>query len=266
MQRKLARQNQILESTLEQLKETETQLVQSEKLASLGRLSAGIIHEINNPLNYAKTGLYTLRRKGQYLEEKQREDFEDILKDVEEGVTRVAQIVGDLRAFTHPSSEAYAMIPVDKVVTASLRFLSNEIKNGVVVESDIPPDMLVRADHNKLTQVLINLLQNSLDAMKEKNFDDEKPTLHFEGQIDGTVSRLIIRDNGPGIRPEVRDKIFDPFFTTKDVGKGMGLGLSICYKLMHDHGGDIKVRTELGKFCEFTLEFPNKVQQSANQD
>ncbi|MEW6306590.1 MAG: ATP-binding protein [Verrucomicrobiota bacterium] len=261
LQRKLARQNQVLESTLEQLKETETQLVQSEKLASLGRLSAGIIHEINNPLNYAKTGLYTLRKKGNQLPEREREDYEEILRDVEDGVTRVSQIVADLRAFTHPSANQYGPVPVEKVVTAALRFLSNELKHNVEVHTDIPPDMVVRSDHNKLTQILINLLQNSVDALKEKDFGEGKATIRIEGRIENGASRLVICDNGPGIKPEVRDKIFDPFFTTKDVGKGMGLGLSICYKLMRDSGGDIQVRTEVGKFCEFTLEFPNNVSQ-----
>ena len=98
-QRKVSKQNQVLESTIEQLKETETQLVQTEKLASLGRMSAGIIHEINNPLNYATTGLFTLRKKGMHLAPEQQEEYQDILKDVEEGIKRVRTIVSDLRMF-----------------------------------------------------------------------------------------------------------------------------------------------------------------------
>ena len=106
-QRKLSKQNQVLESTIEQLKETETQLVQTEKLASLGRMSAGIIHEINNPLNFATTGLFTLRNKGKYLAPEQQEEYAEILKDVEEGIKRVKTIVSDL-ADVHASGHRTA--------------------------------------------------------------------------------------------------------------------------------------------------------------
>src|SRR5213594_2371734 len=104
-QRKLSKQNQVLESTIDQLKETETQLVQTEKLASLGRMSAGIIHEINNPLNFATTGLFTLRNKGKYLAPEQQEEYSEILKDIEEGIKRVKTIVSDLRSFSHNENE-----------------------------------------------------------------------------------------------------------------------------------------------------------------
>jgi two-component system sensor histidine kinase PhcS len=105
----------------------------------------------------------------------------------------------------------------------------------------------------------VNLLENSLDALKTKQFaDGEPPTIIIEGQMENGQSLLRFRDNGPGIKPEDLDKIFDPFFTTKDVGEGMGLGLSICYRIMQEYGGRIQARSELGKFCEFTLEFPLK--------
>ena len=106
---------------------------------------------------------------------------------------------------------------------------------------------------------MLNLVQNSLDALQsKKDFNGEAPTIWIEGHVDERVSRLTIRDNGPGIESANLDKIFDPFFTTKDVGEGMGLGLSICYRIVQDCDGRIAVRTECGKFCEFTLEFPAK--------
>src|SRR5205807_4368975 len=104
-QMKLSKQNQVLENTIDQLKETETQLVQTEKLASLGRMSAGIIHEINNPLNFATTGLFTLRNKAKYIAPEQIEDYQENLTDVEEGIKRVKTIVSDLRSFSHPDNE-----------------------------------------------------------------------------------------------------------------------------------------------------------------
>ncbi len=257
-QRKVSKQNQVLESTIEQLKETETQLVQSEKLASLGRMSAGIIHEINNPLNFATTGLFTLRNKGKYLAPEQQEDYAEILKDVEDGIKRVKTIVSDLRMFTHPDTESRDQVEISEVVAASLRFLSNEWKDRVQIEQKLTEHQTIWANKNKLIHVLVNLLQNSLDALKTKTFETEKPTIWIESRLESGRSLLIIRDNGTGIGSEHLNKIFDPFFTTKDVGEGMGLGLAICHRIVQDCEGRISVRTERGKFCEFTLEFPAK--------
>jgi signal transduction histidine kinase len=261
-QRKVSRQNQALESTIEQLKETETQLVQTEKLASLGRMSAGIIHEINNPLNFATTGLFTLRNKGKYLAPEQQEEYADILKDVEEGIKRVKTIVSDLRMFTHPETESRDQVEVPEVVSAALRFLSNEWRDKVRIEQNLAEHQTIWANKNKLIHVLVNLLQNSLDALKAKSFAAEAPTIWIEGRLEPGKSLLIVRDNGAGIGAEHLDKIFDPFYTTKDVGEGMGLGLAICYRIVRECEGQISVRTETGKFCEFTLEFPAKGQPS----
>ncbi len=260
-QRKVSKQNQVLESTIEQLKDTEAQLVQTEKLASLGRMSAGIIHEINNPLNYATTGLFTLRDKGKHLAPEQQEEYHDILKDVEEGIKRVRRIVSDLRMFTHPDTESRDQVEVPEVVAAALRFLSNEWKDRVRIEQKLAEHQTIWANRNKLIHVLVNLLQNSLDALKAKSFMNEQPTIWIEGRLEPGKSILVVRDNGAGIESEHLDKIFDPFYTTKEVGEGMGLGLSICYRIVRECDGQISVRTEPGKFCEFTLEFPAKGQQ-----
>jgi signal transduction histidine kinase len=254
----LAKQNTALESAMEQLKETEMQLVQTEKLASLGRMSAGIIHEINNPLNFATTGLYTLRNKGKHLAPEQQAEYAEVLKDVEEGLKRVKTIVSDLRMFSHPDTDHQDQVEVAEVITSALRFLSNEWKDRVRIEQQIPEHQTVWANKNKLIQVATNLLQNALDALKKKSFVGEKPTIRIEGRLENGSSYLSIRDNGPGIDSAHRDKIFDPFFTTKDVGEGMGLGLSICYRIVREYDGRISVKTEPGKFSEFTLEFPVK--------
>ncbi len=255
---KLSKQNQALESTIEQLKETEMQLVQTEKLASLGRMSAGIIHEINNPLNFATTGLYTLRNKCKFIAPEHQQEYAEILKDVEEGIQRVKTIVSDLRMFTHPNTEQLDQVDVTEVVGSALRFLSNEWKDRVVLEQDITEHQAIWANKNKLIHVITNLLQNSLDALKRKSFKDESPTIRIEGRTEKGRSVLRIHDNGSGIDSEHLDKIFDPFYTTKDVGEGMGLGLSICYRIVQEYDGRILVKTEPGKFCEFTLEFPVK--------
>jgi two-component system sensor histidine kinase PhcS len=260
----LDKSRKALEASLQQLKENEMQLVQTEKLASLGRMSAGIIHEINNPLNFATTGLFTLRNKGQYLAPEQQEDYAEILNDVEEGVKRVKTIVSDLRMFTHPETESRDQVEVAEVVASALRFLSNECKDKVQIDQQIAGHQTIWANKNKLIHLLTNLLQNSLDALKMKSFRDEKPTIRIAGRIENGSSILSVRDNGPGIAPADVDKIFDPFFTTKDVGEGMGLGLSICYRIVQESGGRISVKTEPGKFCEFTLEFPVRTNQATN--
>ena len=258
LQRKLARQNQLLESTIEQLKETEVQLVQAEKLASLGRMSAGIIHEINNPLNFATTGLFTLRKKTTHVAPEHQPEFAEILGDVEEGVKRVKNIVSDLRSFTHHNTGLIEKVKVAEVVATALRFTSNEWKDQVAIHRQIPDDLVIEANKNKMTQVFVNLLQNALDALTQKVFENETPAISIEGRIEDGRTVLSVRDNGTGIDPAIVNKIFDPFFTTKDVGQGMGLGLSISYRIVEECGGRINVRTEPGKFAEFLLVFPRK--------
>lgn len=255
---KLDAQNKELANTIEKLTEAELQLVQQEKMASLGVMSAGIIHEINNPLNYATTGLYTLRKQGKQLAPDQQADFEEVLNDVEEGVARVKDIISDLRTFSHAETESRDHVPVATVVGSALRFLSAEWQGKVNLQQRLLQHQTIWANQNKLHHVIVNLLQNSLDALKSKKFHDETPTIRIESCVENGWSRLIIHDNGPGIEARHLDKIFDPFFTTKEVRQGMGLGLSICYRIVRDYEGRISVRSGHGKFCEFTLEFPNQ--------
>ncbi|MEO6184565.1 MAG: ATP-binding protein, partial [Verrucomicrobiota bacterium] len=140
-----------------------------------------------------------------------------------------------------------------------MRFLSSEWREKVKIEIYLPEHLTVCANQNRLLQVLINLLQNAFDALKEKSFAEGlEPMISITGKMDADKTFLIFRDNGGGIPQANLIKIFDPFFTTKDVGEGMGLGLSICYQIVREYGGDIRVLSEPGKFAEFTLEFPTK--------
>ncbi len=256
-QKKLGRQNQILESTIEQLKETETQLVAAEKMASLGRLSAGIMHEINNPLNFMKTGLHVLQAKGEVLPEDQRAEYAEILADLADGVARVQGIVAALRTFAHPAADKLDKVKLEQVVAVALKLLSNDLKDGVTVEQHLAADHVVWGNQNKLVQVLMNLVQNAAYAVKKKEFPNgDRPTVRIESQIDNHLDKVIVRDNGVGIDPEDLGKVFEPFFTTKDVGEGMGLGLSICYRIIEEHEGKIRIQSEPGRFCEFTIELP----------
>ncbi|HMP83126.1 MAG TPA: ATP-binding protein [Verrucomicrobiota bacterium] len=248
-----------LETAIIRLKEAEAELVQNEKLASLGRMSAGIIHEVNNPLNYIKTNLYTLKNKSKYLPAEQVHDYTDTVKDIEDGIDRVKTIVSDLRGFTTHKDDQREEVAVADLVEASVRFVSHEWGDAIQLQKNLAPGQTILANKNKLIQVLVNLLENSLDALGAKQFTNgESPAIHIESRVESGTSILKVRDNGPGIKKENLDKIFDPFFTTKDVGAGMGLGLSICYRIMQDFNGRITVKSEPGKFTEFALEFPAK--------
>jgi two-component system, sensor histidine kinase PhcS len=255
--KKTEQRNRELADAYQKLTEQESQIVQSQKMASVGQMSAGIIHEINNPLNFATTGLFTLRKKSKHLPPEQRAEYDDIVKDIEDGIGRVKNIVSDLRTFTHPNTDILDQVMVSDVVASALRFLSNEVKDKAIIEQKLPPGQTVLANKNKLIHLFVNLLQNSLDALRTKPFPNgEQPTIWIEGRVENGSNYLIVRDNGPGIPIDQVDRIYDPFFTTKAVGEGMGLGLSMCARIMKDSQGKISVRTEKGIFCEFTLEFP----------
>ncbi|MCC6235561.1 MAG: response regulator [Verrucomicrobiales bacterium] len=263
LQKELTRQNRKLESTLEELRETESQLVQAEKMASLGRLSAGIIHEINNPLNFARTGLHVLKRHGRQLPPELNEEFDEVLRDISEGITRVSTIVGDLRQFSHPQADAVSEVDVCVAVEAAMRFLAADWKDGRAdLINDVPVAFTVYANRNKLVQILLNLCQNSFDAMRDKPpADGQKPCLRLRAWRADGRRYVSVRDNGPGIPSNHVEHIFEPFYTTKEVGKGMGLGLSICYRIMEEVGGRIAVETEVGRFCEFILDFPDRLEE-----
>ena len=258
LQQELARQNQVLEATIEQLKETEVQLVHSEKLASLGRMSAGIIHEINNPLNFAKTALYVLRIMTESLSQNEKTEFREVLQDMAEGIDRISSIVSDLRTFTQPHLTQLERVSVVEVVNSALRLLSNEWENKVKIEKEIPEVQTIWANRNQIIQVLVNLLQNALQALEKKHCSETGATIWLRGIEENGESLVIVRDNGEGIAAENLQKIFDPFFTTKDVGEGMGLGLSICYRIISQHRGRIQVRSERGAYSEFILHFPQQ--------
>jgi signal transduction histidine kinase len=261
LQRQLTRQNQTLESTLTQLKETETQLVSAEKMASLGRLSAGLMHEVSNPLNFMKTTVHVLRTRAAAIPDGARKEFVEILTDMDDGLARVQGIVGDLRRFAHPDPSMREGVRVEEVVAVALRFLGHELGDGVKLETALEPAHAVFANRNQLVHVLINLLQNSLYAVRRKAYPpDEGPRVWIESAADRDVDRLVVRDNGPGVRAEHLDKLFEPFFTTKEVGEGVGLGLSICYRIVEQHHGRIAVDSRPGEFCRFTIELPRRTE------
>lgn len=255
--RLLSERNLALQMALMQLKQAEAQLVQSEKMASLGRMSAGLIHEINNPLNFAKTGLFLLRQLAGRLPEEDQPDFKDILGDVEDGLCRVQETVSELRGFCHPHRPGKDWVPWERVAGTALRLLSHEWRDRVAIEKQIDDRRGFVGSHSQMVQVLMNLLHNSFDALRGKRFERDEPLVTIRAGSASGFSWIKIRDNGSGIEEDHLNKIFDPFFTTKEPGAGMGLGLSICYRVVQDHGGAIRVSTRLGEYSEFTVELPD---------
>ena len=255
---RLADQNIALNRANREIKEAEMQLVQAEKMSSLGRFSAGLMHDILNPLNYARTGTFTLRKKCRHLPPELQAEMDAILTDIEDGLKRVDNIVSDLRTFTHPGGQAAEEVDLADILNISLRFVSSELKDkNISLELNLAPGQKVWVSRNQFILVLVNLLENAMDALGEKKFAaDTKPVIAISSRVEGERTRVFIRDNGPGIDQKNLAKIFDPFYTTKDVGKGTGLGLSICFGIMRGYGGVISADSIPGQFCEFTLDLP----------
>jgi two-component system, sensor histidine kinase PhcS len=222
-------------------------LIQSEKTHALEYLSAGILHEINNPLNYTLTALQLA--KG-LREARDNAMLHDILEDMHEGMLRIKGIVGDLQTFAHPS-------PVDKqadfklvdAVRTALNFTSQDAIN-VTIHNKIEPDIQVVGSRNHIVQVLINLITNAIKATRAVEHLRKGEIVIHSSFIPGRVT-IFVKDNGTGIDQEILDKIFDPFFTTRDVGEGMGLGLSVSQTIIKVHGGNLKVSSQFGEWTEF---------------
>lgn len=258
LQRELAKKNKALQAALEQLKENEAQLVQSEKMAALGRLAAGLVHEINNPLNFTTTAVQLLKRKTNNLPAEKKDFYETALKDIHDGLERVQYIIRDLMDFTHQHSERKETVSLLEIIQAARRFLEHEFKEGApAFFMEIPEDTTVFGSKSKLIQVFLNLFQNALDALKEKTYaPGESPYLKVSCRSFEDNVEVVVEDNGLGIPDENKEKIFEPFFTTKDVGKGMGLGLSISYGIIQEHHGRLQVESEPGVYTRFLLVLP----------
>jgi len=258
--REMSDLNAELNAALEQIKENEVLMVRNEKLSALGRMSAGIIHEINNPLNYTSAGIHALETFTRSLPEKDQPDFQDILKDIREGVERVSQIVIDLRQFTREESTTKGDADLSEVIGRARRLIGHEVGNQIAFNLSAPDHALISGNPNQLVQVFINLFQNSIDAINQRleahGGDPGKIDVTLEPAGEGW--HVIASDNGIGIPAEDLQKIFDPFFTSKDVGKGMGLGLSITHQILQAHKAKVNVDSRPGLYTRFSITFPGR--------
>jgi signal transduction histidine kinase len=243
----LANANTSLQQTLAELKDTQAQLIQSEKTHALEYLSAGILHEINNPLNYTLTALQLAKGLPEATENAL---LHDIFEDMHEGMLRIKGIVGDLQTFAHPSPvDKQAVFKLADAVRTALNFTSQDAIS-VTIHNEIEPDIQVVGSRNHIVQVLINLITNAIKATRAVEHLRKGEIVIHSSFIPGRVC-IFVKDNGTGIDREILDKIFDPFFTTRDVGEGMGLGLSVSQTIIKVHGGSLKVNSQPGEWTEF---------------
>ena len=230
-------------------------LVKTEKLSSLGELSAGIMHEINNPLNYAITGLHALKMMSISLEDDLRREYDEVLDDVEEGLSRVSQIAHDLRTFARIGRVKMERVELGKVVKMSERLIADRLRT-VDYQAHIEEGLTLQASAGQLSQVLVNLLVNAVDALEEQGRLPEQRLLRLTAERKQQGIYLSVSDNGSGIAPELRSRLFDPFFTTKEEGKGTGLGLSVCYRILEAHGAHLEVDSRPGEYTRFFTLLP----------
>jgi signal transduction histidine kinase len=239
------------------LRETQSQLIQAEKMASLGLLTAGVAHEINNPIAFINGNATALKmdfeelkpKLAQLQEQELTEEIEEAIEGVLRGTDRIHHIVSSLRTFSHSADEGSKPEDLHQLLEVTLTILRQKLQ-GVEVEKKLGNIPLVPCQGGRISQVLLNVIDNALGAMPEGG-KLSIATFQQDQQV-----AIEVTDTGTGMSQEVQSKIFDPFFTTKEVGKGTGLGLSISYGIVKDHGGKFEVESKEGQGTRFLILLP----------
>lgn len=281
--------------TLEQLKNSQAQLVQSEKMASIGQLASGVAHEINNPSGYVSSNLKTLadyqtelgtaiinyrelvngiktntnntstisKKVEQIIALEDEMDMDYVLEDVDElikesreGIDRIKQIVLDLKDFAHPGNDKMKDVDINKGINSTLNVVHNELKYKVTVKKELGDLPMIKGYPQQLNQVFMNIIVNAAQAIEEKG-DIRIATTPDNGGV-----QIMISDTGSGIPKDHIPKLFDPFFTTKEVGQGTGLGLNVVYNIVKKHNGTIDVKSKPGKGTTFLIRIPDADEES----
>ena len=277
----LASTNKTLNATLEDLKEAHEQLIQTEKMASLGQLTAGIAHEINNPINFVTANIQPLKDdlsdvlhiialyekaiidKGlendfsqveKYKKDKSidltLEEINNLLKGIEDGAKRTAEIVKGLKNFSRLDQNVLLKANLNDSLESTLTLLHNNYKNRIEVVKLFAELPEVDCFPGQINQVFMNILSNAIQAIPDTG------KIFIRTWKENDWIKVSIKDTGSGMAEDVRKKIFDPFFTTKEVGKGTGLGLSISYGIIQKHNGEIEVFSKPGEGTEFIIKIP----------
>ncbi|QBR13567.1 7TM diverse intracellular signaling domain-containing protein [Sphingobacterium sp. CZ-2] len=283
--------NESLNKTLVDLRETQAQLVESEKMASLGQLTAGVAHEINNPINFVTSSITPLRRDIEILwellerlediaisdglgsEQKKglielaksdqdipylKQEIHFLLKGVQDGAERTSEIVKSLRVFSRVDEDSLKFADIIQGIESTLVILNTMIRESIQVHKEFQEIPLIECFPGKLNQVFMNILTNSIHALSEKFGESFGARITIQVRLIEENGEVEIRfqDNGTGIPREIMNRIFDPFFTTKEVGEGTGLGMSIAYKTIERHNGKILVESVQGEGATFIIILP----------
>ncbi|WCP67824.1 ATP-binding protein [Vibrio tubiashii] len=275
----------VLEKTLEELKISQKQLVQAEKMASIGQLAAGVAHEINNPVGFSMSNVQTLSEyvaqlfqldrwfmtqaelpeeiRYKYQQQRQalsidelQDDTSELIEETLGGLNRVRDIVASLKQVTHVGGTRHDLCDINECIDLALKVVWSEIKYKMEVVKHLLPELpLVHADGQSIQQILINMFINAAHACEEKG---GVLTVSTQTQVYKGIHGILIKvkDNGSGIPEDIKEKIFDPFFTTKEVGVGTGLGLSVTHNLVEKHGGHISLNSKVGLGTCFGIFFP----------
>ncbi|MEH1867817.1 MAG: ATP-binding protein [Nostoc sp.] len=274
--------NQQLSHTLQELQQTQAQLIHAEKMSSLGQMVAGIAHEINNPVNFISGNISHLKNYFRdllsgislyqrhypqptteiqtYFQEKDLDyaikDVPNLIDSIEQGSQRIQNIVLSLRNFARLDEADIKAVNVHEGIENTLLILQHRLTKIEIIKNyvELP---LVSCHAKQINQVIMNVLNNAIDALNEAKITTPTITIRTElsNSLTNSVSICIV-DNGTGISDEMQKRVFDPFFTTKTVGKGTGLGLTVAYSIMSTHGGQINVFSKLGQGTEFEIILP----------
>ncbi|MCY7421179.1 MAG: GHKL domain-containing protein [Chitinophagaceae bacterium] len=293
LERKVSERTEELQSANTQLneaysvlKDAQIQLVEAEKMASLGQLTAGIAHEINNPINFVKSNIKPLlldlgdlftvideygKLHQQHIEtipvslkniqqlqtsfdmDFLRKEIYSLMKGIEDGADRTAEIVRGLRNFSRLDESLIKTVNIHEGLDSTLVILRNLVPENVSVIKNFHADGEIECFPGKLNQVFMNILNNSIQAVKLQNSQDQQQIIVTTKDLENDSIEISIKDTGPGMSLEVKQKIFDPFFTTKEVGEGTGLGLAIVFRIIQEHHGKIQVVSSEGQGAEFII-------------
>jgi signal transduction histidine kinase len=284
----LSELNEELKTTLTNLQQTQIQLVESEKMASLGQLTAGIAHEINNPINFVTSNIKPLRRDvdivfeslatietiglsekspvekqreiDEYKEEIDfnylREEISYLFKGIHEGASRTAEIVKGLRVFSRVDEDDLKKADINEGINSTLIIVNNLLNNKIKVVKQFADLPKIECFPGKLNQVFLNIISNAIHAVNSKFKDSEGGEIQITTEFDSGSVSVRIKDNGIGMDEITKKRIFEPFFTTKGVGEGVGLGMSIAYNTIKKHNGKIVINSAPGAGTEFIIQLP----------
>ena len=254
LQHEVSEKNASLLSTNQALAQIKGHMMQQEKMAALGTLSAGLLHEVNNPVNYSMMALNMALMDPATATSA---DLKESLTDAKEGMQRVQNIVTDLKTFAYqkPGADGNRIFLFEKALQSALRLTGFELK-GVEITTELPMDTHVLGDEPAIIGVLVNLLGNAGLALRKALQNEPARSVQIAigaAHVGGRL-QVRVRDNGTGIPTENLTRVFEPFFTTRDVGQGLGLGLAVCYAIVQRHGGLLAVTSEEGAWTEFSFD------------